>query len=305
MLTGQATWGKMAHQLEQLLTCCICLDRFRNPKLLPCQHSVCMEPCMEGLVDYVRRQVRQKHILHFFTWLSRLTYSQKSRTTFNNIFHVSPAPPKEISDRWISRLQMQQFSRSLHFSDFLPSDWNLVQFTSMILFDSRPISRAILGCSTHQHIFMPVLEEIHWSYSKKPLSGGRFWLFTFDFTQLPGLLQLPLTSTQQVKCPECRAEHRIPYNGVQGFPSNVTLQRFLEAHIEITGETPDPHTGENIPLTHRWGSWRCFPSDFMTEYIHSLFLWVSSQASSVSWSKWFSVYNDLPVILSCNSSKAA
>ncbi|MPC33817.1 RING finger protein nhl-1 [Portunus trituberculatus] len=47
-----------------------------------------------------------------------------------------------------------------------------------------------------------------------------------------------------VKCPECRAEHRIPYNGVQGFPSNVTLQRFLEAHIEITGETPDPHTGQ-------------------------------------------------------------
>jgi len=93
----------MAHQLEQLLTCCICLDRFTNPKLLPCQHSVCMEPCMEGLVDYVRRQV---------------------------------------------------------------------------------------------------------------------------------------------KCPECRAEHRIPYNGVQGFPTNVTLQRFLEAHIEITGETPDPHTGQ-------------------------------------------------------------
>lgn len=49
---------------------------------------------------------------------------------------------------------------------------------------------------------------------------------------------------RQVKCPECRAEHRIPYNGVQGFPSNVTLQRFLEAHIEITGETPDPHTGQ-------------------------------------------------------------
>lgn len=44
-------------QFEQLLTCCVCLDRYRNPKLLPCQHSFCMEPCMEGLVDYVRRQV--------------------------------------------------------------------------------------------------------------------------------------------------------------------------------------------------------------------------------------------------------
>jgi len=49
---------------------------------------------------------------------------------------------------------------------------------------------------------------------------------------------------RQVKCPECRAEHRIPYNGIENFPANVTLQRFLEAHIEITGEAPDPHTGQ-------------------------------------------------------------
>lgn len=90
---------------EQLLTCCVCLDRYRNPKLLPCQHSFCMEPCMEGLVDYVRRQV---------------------------------------------------------------------------------------------------------------------------------------------KCPECRAEHRIPYQGVQAFPTNVTLQRFLELRMEITGEPPDPTSG-NCP----------------------------------------------------------
>ncbi|KAG8212702.1 hypothetical protein J437_LFUL019605 [Ladona fulva] len=86
-------------QFEQLLTCAICLDRYRNPKLLPCQHSFCMEPCMDGLVDYV-------------------------------------------------------------------------------------------------------------------------------------------------KCPECRAEHRIPYQGVQGYPTNVTLQRFLELHIEITGELPDPTSGQ-------------------------------------------------------------
>ncbi|XP_029726632.1 RING finger protein nhl-1 isoform X2 [Aedes albopictus] len=90
-------------QFEQLLTCCVCLDRYRNPKLLPCQHSFCMEPCMDGLIDYVKRQV---------------------------------------------------------------------------------------------------------------------------------------------KCPECRAEHRIPYQGVQGFPTNVTLQRFLELHIEITGELPDPTSGQ-------------------------------------------------------------
>jgi len=87
-------------QFDQLLTCCVCLDRYRTPKLLPCQHSYCLDPCMEGLVDYVKRQV---------------------------------------------------------------------------------------------------------------------------------------------KCPECRAEHRIPYNGIQGFPTNYTLQKFLELHSEITGELPDPN----------------------------------------------------------------
>ena len=87
------------NQLEQLLTCPICLDRFRNPKLLPCQHTFCGEPCMEGLVDYARRQI---------------------------------------------------------------------------------------------------------------------------------------------KCPECRAEHRLPYQGVQTFPNNVTLTRFLDLHRNVTGEEPEP-----------------------------------------------------------------
>merc|ERR1711962_1117050 len=92
--------GSRMEQFDQLLTCCICLDRYRTPKLLPCQHSYCLDPCMEGLVDYVKRQV---------------------------------------------------------------------------------------------------------------------------------------------KCPECRAEHRVPYNGIQGFPTNYTLTRFLELHAEITGELPDPN----------------------------------------------------------------
>lgn len=86
-------------QLEQMLTCAICLDKFKNPRLLPCQHSFCGDACMEGLVDYARRQI---------------------------------------------------------------------------------------------------------------------------------------------KCPECRAEHRIPYQGVSSLPSNVTLIRFLELHSRITGEEPEP-----------------------------------------------------------------
>ncbi|RWS12585.1 nhl repeat-containing protein-like protein, partial [Dinothrombium tinctorium] len=96
---GETEMSSAWSQLEQLLTCAICLDRFKNPKMLPCQHTFCGEPCMEGLVDYARRQI---------------------------------------------------------------------------------------------------------------------------------------------KCPECRAEHRIPYQGIQTFPTNVTLMRFLELHQSITGEEPEP-----------------------------------------------------------------
>lgn len=45
-----------------------------------------------------------------------------------------------------------------------------------------------------------------------------------------------------------RAGHtyRCCSQGVQAFPTNVTLQRFLELHIEITGELPDPTSGQTM-----------------------------------------------------------
>lgn len=66
-----------------------------------------------------------------------------------------------------------------------------------------------------------------------------------------------------MKCPECRAEHRIPYNGVQGYPTNVTLQRFLELHIEITGELPDPTSGQ---VMKRCGV--CSEKSYVTPCVH-------------------------------------
>ncbi|KAL4003681.1 NHL repeat family protein [Acanthocheilonema viteae] len=41
-------------KIEQLLTCPICLDRYKQPKLLPCHHTFCL-PCLDNCVDVVRR----------------------------------------------------------------------------------------------------------------------------------------------------------------------------------------------------------------------------------------------------------
>ncbi|XP_078702852.1 tripartite motif-containing protein 2-like isoform X1 [Branchiostoma floridae x Branchiostoma belcheri] len=48
----------MEQQIEQLLTCPVCLDRYKKPKILPCQHTFCQEPCLQQLADPVRRKVK-------------------------------------------------------------------------------------------------------------------------------------------------------------------------------------------------------------------------------------------------------
>ncbi|CAD6188315.1 unnamed protein product [Caenorhabditis auriculariae] len=44
-------------KIEQLLTCPICLDRYKQPKLLPCQHSFCY-PCLESCADSLHRSLK-------------------------------------------------------------------------------------------------------------------------------------------------------------------------------------------------------------------------------------------------------
>ncbi|KAK6165612.1 hypothetical protein SNE40_022509 [Patella caerulea] len=47
-----------SRHIEQLLQCSICLDRFKTPKLLPCQHTYCQSPCLEQLVNPRTRMIR-------------------------------------------------------------------------------------------------------------------------------------------------------------------------------------------------------------------------------------------------------
>jgi tripartite motif-containing protein 71 len=45
-------------QIKQRLTCPVCLDRYKQPKLLPCQHTFCLNPCLVNLVDSTTRRIK-------------------------------------------------------------------------------------------------------------------------------------------------------------------------------------------------------------------------------------------------------
>ena len=45
-------------QIQQRLTCPVCLEPFRQPKLLPCQHTFCLTPCLTSLADRISRRVK-------------------------------------------------------------------------------------------------------------------------------------------------------------------------------------------------------------------------------------------------------
>ena len=45
-------------KLDEELTCSICLERYTSPKVLPCQHTFCKEPCMRQLITDNRRKIK-------------------------------------------------------------------------------------------------------------------------------------------------------------------------------------------------------------------------------------------------------
>ena len=53
-----ATEAYSAEAVGELLRCPVCLDRYNQPCILPCQHTFCKTPCLEGLVDMRSRVVR-------------------------------------------------------------------------------------------------------------------------------------------------------------------------------------------------------------------------------------------------------
>ena len=56
MTTHQATIETFEQQIEDIITCIICLETMNDPKVLQCQHTFCC-PCLEHLMDTHQSQV--------------------------------------------------------------------------------------------------------------------------------------------------------------------------------------------------------------------------------------------------------
>ncbi|CEF66994.1 E3 ubiquitin-protein ligase TRIM71 [Strongyloides ratti] len=61
------------------------------------------------------------------------------------------------------------------------------------------------------------------------------------------------SSIGKLKCPECRAEHNLPYDGAKNLQTNYTLVRFLDIHLEASGE----NTEEIEAYIDRYNMERC------------------------------------------------
>jgi hypothetical protein len=58
------------YTVDELLTCSVCLDRFCTPKVLPCQHTFCMDPCISGIVKQLwLHEVVLSKFKFFFSFL--------------------------------------------------------------------------------------------------------------------------------------------------------------------------------------------------------------------------------------------
>ncbi|KAL3831636.1 hypothetical protein ACJMK2_023364 [Sinanodonta woodiana] len=101
-----------AQHINELLRCPICLDRFKNPKLLPCQHTFCETPCLQGLIDRLTRllrcpECRAQHRVPFEgvsafpnnrTILNFLELPAQARSSSSNLARLAEAPPTARSD---------------------------------------------------------------------------------------------------------------------------------------------------------------------------------------------------------------
>ena len=69
MAEPQSSLSTFQQQLDDQLTCSVCLDQYTNPKTLPCHHSFCLK-CIEPLPIEIK-------VINFITYTVSRIYKQQ------------------------------------------------------------------------------------------------------------------------------------------------------------------------------------------------------------------------------------
>ena len=48
----------MTENIEKLVECAICFNTIETPKMLPCQHTFCLNPCLKSMVDVPKAKIK-------------------------------------------------------------------------------------------------------------------------------------------------------------------------------------------------------------------------------------------------------
>ena len=109
-----------AQQINELLRCPVCWDRFRSPKLLPCQHTFCQSPCLEQLVD---------------------------RFVFNPLPHT--ANHQQMTSKTSREIMEKIFKRKFYYWIQFKTLWAISSFKSFLLLRCKNTLTCMKGLKCH------------------------------------------------------------------------------------------------------------------------------------------------------------
>ena len=66
---GQVSLSSFKQELDDQLTCSVCLEQYTNPKILPCGHSFCLK-CIEPISAEIKvSEIIHYSLLHYYCTL--------------------------------------------------------------------------------------------------------------------------------------------------------------------------------------------------------------------------------------------
>ena len=96
---------KLQEDLDKLLECPVCLEQFKQPKVLKCQHSFCLDPCLKKMAKPRQGSSRYKYWVECAICRQKCTVADLNNLSDNlslkNLIEIrknGPNPAKNVEE---------------------------------------------------------------------------------------------------------------------------------------------------------------------------------------------------------------